>query len=130
VILRAAAALPHGDRQIATRQLRHQLHVMAVAANATPDWATLTVTGPAEMAESDPEARFEWTATVAVREATTAENSSGTVAGPVTCPSPVRAADGESAHLHQLPEAPPGGRLRAVIGSGVPTRHDDAGRAG
>jgi hypothetical protein len=66
VIFRAAAALPDDDRQRAVDELRSQLCTMAVAAAATPDWTTLTLTGPIEMAGADEEARFEWTASVAV----------------------------------------------------------------
>ena len=62
--LRAAAALAHDDRHGAVEELRHQLCTMATAAGATPDWTTLTVTGPTEMTGVDEAARFEWTASV------------------------------------------------------------------
>jgi hypothetical protein len=64
--LRAAAALPHDDRDRALACLREQLRVMSDAAGAAPDWTTLTVTGPVEMPGADPAARFEWTACVVV----------------------------------------------------------------
>jgi hypothetical protein len=64
VILRAAAALPDDDRQRAVGELRSQLCTMAGAAEATPDWTTLTVTGPVEMVGADDAARYEWSATV------------------------------------------------------------------
>jgi hypothetical protein len=70
VIYRAAAALPDDDRQSAVDRLRGQLRIMAVAAGATPDWTTLAVAGPVEMAGAEDRTRFEWTATVAVRGAT------------------------------------------------------------
>jgi len=66
VILRAAAALPHDDGERASVVLSQQLRVMATAAGATPQWTTLTVTGPTEMAGADEETRFEWTALVTV----------------------------------------------------------------
>jgi hypothetical protein len=70
VIYRAAAALPDDDRQSAVDGLRGQLRIMAVAAGATPDWTTLVVAGPVEMADAEDRTRFEWTASVAVRGAT------------------------------------------------------------
>lgn len=65
-LFRAAIALPHDDRRRAVHGLRHQLRVMADAAAASPDWTSLTVTGPTEVAGAAREARFEWTASVAV----------------------------------------------------------------
>ena len=70
MIYRAAAALPDDDRQSAVDGLRGQLRIMAVAAGATPDWTTLVVAGPVEMAGAEDRTRFEWTASVAVRGAT------------------------------------------------------------
>jgi hypothetical protein len=103
VILRAAAALPDDDRQRATQELRQQLHVMAVAADVAPDWSTLTVTGPTEMEEADQGARFEWTAVVAVREATTPEEPRQAIPVALDCPSPVQSADAEvGRHLQGL----------------------------
>jgi hypothetical protein len=67
-MFRAAAALPDDDPQRAVEALRRQLLVMAAAEGATPDWTTLTVSGPAAMAGAEADARFEWTATVTVRE--------------------------------------------------------------
>jgi hypothetical protein len=67
MIYRAAAALPHANRRRATDGLAGQLRIMALAAGATPDWTTLAVTGPTEMAGVQDRARFEWTASVAVR---------------------------------------------------------------
>jgi hypothetical protein len=66
VIVHAAAALPHDDRDRATATLREQLRVVVTAVCATPDWTTLTVTGPECVPGSDDNARFEWTASVAV----------------------------------------------------------------
>lgn len=73
--LRAAAALPCDDRGRAVRELRTQLRVMAVAAGATPDWRTLTVSGPTEMAGADEWSRFEWAASVAVRTGSPSDQS-------------------------------------------------------
>src|SRR3954465_15018330 len=67
--LRAAAAVPFEHRHRVVGCLQEQLRVMADAAGATPDWTTLTVTGPVEMPGAEPAARFEWTATVVVRSA-------------------------------------------------------------
>ena len=67
MIYKAAAALSHDDRSSATQALRGQLRVMAVAAGATPDWQTLQVIGPMEMAGAEARSRFEWTASVDVR---------------------------------------------------------------
>jgi hypothetical protein len=66
VIYKAAAALPHDNREWATDGLRDQLRIMAGAAGATPDWTTLVVTGPTEMDGAPDPTRFEWTASVAV----------------------------------------------------------------
>jgi hypothetical protein len=49
VIYKAAAALPHDNREWATDELRDQLQIMAGAAGMTPDWTNLVVTGPTEM---------------------------------------------------------------------------------
>ena len=70
MIYRAAAALPDDDRQSAVDGLRGQLRIMAVAGGATPDWTTLVVAGPVEMAGGEDRTRFEWTASVTVRGAT------------------------------------------------------------
>lgn len=64
VLLRAAAAVSHGERIRAVEGLREQLRVMAVAAGVTVDWSTLTVTGPTEAAGADVGARIEWCASV------------------------------------------------------------------
>jgi hypothetical protein len=66
VIYKAAAALPHDNREWATDGLRDRLRIMAGAAGATPDWTTLVVTGPTEMDGAPDPTRFEWTASVAV----------------------------------------------------------------
>jgi hypothetical protein len=66
VIYRAAAALPHEDRTRALPGLRGQLRIMAVAAGATPDWTTLSVVGPDEVAGALAPTRFEWRASVVV----------------------------------------------------------------
>jgi hypothetical protein len=62
----AAAALPYLDRERAAVGLRGQLRLMALAAAATPEWSTLTVTGPTEMLGDRGRTWFEWTATVEV----------------------------------------------------------------
>lgn len=67
VVLRAAAALPSGDRECAVAALRDRLSVMAHSARGTPDWTTLMVAGPTEMPGAPEGARFEWTASVVVR---------------------------------------------------------------
>lgn len=64
---RAAAALADDDPRRAVEALRQQLLVMAAAEGATPDWTTLTVTGPELMVGVEEDARYEWTACVAVR---------------------------------------------------------------
>jgi hypothetical protein len=66
VIYQAAAALPHANREFATHGLGGQLRIMATAAGGTPDWTTLAVMGPTEVAGAPERARFEWTASVAV----------------------------------------------------------------
>jgi hypothetical protein len=70
VIYKAAAALPHDNRESAVDALRGQLRIMAVAGRATPDWTTLAVVGPTEMAGAEDRTRFEWTASVAVPDVT------------------------------------------------------------
>jgi hypothetical protein len=70
VIYRAAAALPHEDRSRALDGLRGQLRIMAVAAGATPDWTTLRVAGPDEVADAQQRMRFEWHASVVVHGVT------------------------------------------------------------
>jgi hypothetical protein len=70
VIYKAAAALPHDDRESAAAGLRDQLQIMAVATGATPDWTTLAVAGPTEMIDPAYRTRFEWTASVAVQGVT------------------------------------------------------------
>lgn len=70
MIIRAAAALPHDDRDRALETLREQLRVVVTAACVTVDWTTLVVTGPVPMAGGYEGARFEWTATVAVVDET------------------------------------------------------------
>jgi hypothetical protein len=73
VILRAAAALPHDDRERAVEELRSQLRIMAAAAAVIPDWTTLTVTGPTEMTAVDERSWFEWAAKIAVHGASLEE---------------------------------------------------------
>jgi hypothetical protein len=70
VIYRAAAALPHENRAAALDGLRGQLRIMAVAAGATPDWTTLIVAGPDEVAGAQQRMRFEWHASVVVHGVT------------------------------------------------------------
>ena len=67
LIYRAAAALPHANREWATHALACQLRIMATAAGGTLDWTTLAMTGPTNVAGAPERARFEWTASVAVR---------------------------------------------------------------
>jgi len=66
-VYQARAALPHQNRGRATEGLRDQLTIMALAAGVTPDWSTLAVAGPTEMAGTPHGARFEWTGRVAMR---------------------------------------------------------------
>jgi hypothetical protein len=70
MIYRAAAALPHEDRIQALDGLRGQLRIMAVAAGATPDWTTLHLAGPDEVAGAQEPMRFEWHASVVVHGVT------------------------------------------------------------
>lgn len=70
VMYRAAAALPLDDREVATAGLRGQLHVMAVAAGAMPDWSTMTVEGPMAGPGMLDAGWCEWAATVTVSGAT------------------------------------------------------------
>lgn len=65
-VLRAAAALPYDDQEDAVAELRGQLCVMAASAGGAPDWTTLSVAGPTDMAGAPHGARYEWTATVVV----------------------------------------------------------------
>lgn len=46
LVLRAAAALAHGDRELAVAALRSQLSVMAGCVGGTADWSTLTLIDP------------------------------------------------------------------------------------
>jgi hypothetical protein len=69
LIYRAAAALPHANRDLATHALACQLRIMATAAGGTVDWTTLAMTGPTNVSDAPERARFEWTARVAVRGA-------------------------------------------------------------
>ena len=66
MIYRAAAALPHDDRDLATADLRGQLRLMAVAAGGTPNWSTLEVRGPVQVVGLHRAVWHEWTATVSV----------------------------------------------------------------
>jgi hypothetical protein len=65
-MFRAAAALPSNDREVAIAGLRGQLHVMATAAGAVPDWSTLDVEGPVAGGEITDAGWSEWAATVTV----------------------------------------------------------------
>jgi hypothetical protein len=65
-MFRAAAALPYDDREMAIAGLRGQLHVMATAAGAVPDWSTLHVEGPTVGEEITEAGWSEWAATVTV----------------------------------------------------------------
>jgi hypothetical protein len=69
VIYQAAAALPHANREWATHGLACQLRIMAMAAGGTLDLTTLAVAGPTDVPGAAEKARFEWTASVAVRGA-------------------------------------------------------------
>jgi hypothetical protein len=64
---RAAAALPHNDRERVTAALCEQLRIMAVARRVNPDWETLSVDGPVEWPDRRGQLWFEWTATVESR---------------------------------------------------------------
>jgi hypothetical protein len=67
VIFRAASALPYNDRARAVAGLRGQLRLMVLAGGATPDWLTMSVEGPVEVAGLHGAVWFEWTATVEAR---------------------------------------------------------------
>ena len=95
MIYRAAAALPDDDRQLAVDGLRGQLRIMAVAGGATPDWTTLVVAGPVEMAGGEDRTRFEWTASVTVRGATVLDD----LADPDALP-PARTVDDATMAFH------------------------------
>ena len=69
-VYRAAAALPGRNRRSAVHGLRHQLRIMAGAAGASPDWATLAVVGPVAVDDAADRCLFEWTASVLVPGAT------------------------------------------------------------
>jgi hypothetical protein len=73
LIYHAAAALPHANREWATHELACRLRIMAVAAGGTLDWTTLAVAGPTDVPGAPERARFEWTASVAVRGASVLE---------------------------------------------------------
>jgi hypothetical protein len=76
---------------------------MAVAAEVSPDWSTLAVAGPTEMADADPEARFEWTASVAVRAAATSEEPGRAIAVGSDRPPPEGSVDADAGcHLQGL----------------------------
>ncbi|MGY1829039.1 hypothetical protein ACI8AA_01275 [Geodermatophilus sp. SYSU D01180] len=63
----AAAALPYDNRERAAAGLRGQLRLKAVAAGATPDWATFAVTGPTtHPGRHRGQVWFEWWASVEV----------------------------------------------------------------
>jgi hypothetical protein len=64
-MFRAAAALPHNDRERATSGLRGQLRLMAAAAGGTANWSTLDVAGPVTTPGRSA-TWFEWTASVTV----------------------------------------------------------------
>ena len=66
VIYRAAAALPHRDRERATAGLCSQLRVLAAAGGGMLDWQTLTVHGPTEVHGPGGTPWFEWSATITV----------------------------------------------------------------
>ena len=68
-IFHAAAALPHANRKWATHGLACQLRIMAMAADGTLDWTTMAVAGPTDVPGAPERARFEWTASIAVRGA-------------------------------------------------------------
>lgn len=71
MIYRALAVLPHDDSNGAVVKLCEQLRTMAAAANAVPDWDSLTVEEPApEPLHTLGPGWFRWVATVAVHPAT------------------------------------------------------------
>jgi hypothetical protein len=93
VIYRAAAAVPHADRESAVDGLRGQLRVMAVAAGATLDWTTLAVAGPSEMAGEGDRTRFEWRASVAVHGVSVLDGLPDPDVVPPACHAPSSAAN-------------------------------------
>jgi hypothetical protein len=63
LIYRAAAALPHTNREWAAHALACQLRIMATVAGGTLDWTTLAMTGPTNVAGAlrvDSERRRPW----------------------------------------------------------------------
>ena len=64
MIYRAAAALPHRNREQATAGLCDQLRVLAAAGGGVLDWQTLAVDGPTPARGPGGAPWFEWTATV------------------------------------------------------------------
>lgn len=62
--LTATAAMPYEHLERATAGLRGQLRELAAAADAVPDWTTLTVTGPAQDVGAHGRIWYRWTATV------------------------------------------------------------------
>ena len=64
MIYRAAAALPHRNREQATAGLCEQLRVLAAAGGGALDWQTLAVDGPTPARGPGGTAWFEWTATI------------------------------------------------------------------
>jgi hypothetical protein len=64
---RATTALPYDNRERATRGLRGQLRVTAMADSAAPDWTTLCVTGPAEAPGPCGAVWVKWSAAVQAR---------------------------------------------------------------
>jgi hypothetical protein len=61
---RAKAALPYLDSERAVLGLRGQLWTLAAGEGATPDWSTLSVTGPEEVIGRHGVTWYEWTAAV------------------------------------------------------------------
>ena len=60
----AVAALPYEHHERAAAGLRGRLRLMAADEGVTPDWSTLTVTGPTTSLDGRGRTWFEWTATV------------------------------------------------------------------
>jgi hypothetical protein len=57
-------AYPYADLERATAALRGELRRVAAAAGKMPDWATLTIEGPAEAAGTHGRTWYVWAATV------------------------------------------------------------------
>ena len=63
----ATASYPYIDPDRATAGLRARLRELVAAVGGTPDWSTLSVTGPIKINGAHGRTWFEWTGTVEAR---------------------------------------------------------------